>query len=58
MRLVDSGRVPSFLSRTILLGLQVGPQFPAQLLVVAEPDQDMASLRAAFEDALAVVVHS
>ena len=44
------------LAGQVLLGLEIRPQFPAQALVVAQADQDVATLGGTFEDRLALVV--
>ena len=44
------GKRAVVLARYVFVGLEVRPQFPAQALVVAQPDQDVAALGGAFED--------
>ena len=44
------------LAADVLVGLQIGAQLPPQGLVVVQPDDELAALGGALQDALAVVV--
>jgi hypothetical protein len=45
---------PVILGPEILVGFQVGPQFPAQTLVIIKPHQDLSAFLGAVEDALQI----